>query len=666
MIVVIVISAIAGLIMGKKIVYKPIKIEFKISPLEILQISIITSLEIIATMMVEMYISNWIVSNISSINIVLRLIKMLIENGVLITISLPLLSRTTGIMIQQFDLDLLAGYKIDYVKLNYSLNIVLNCIFISILCWPDFQSGNKESRYVFARVIIWLLTAVGTCFGIGYHCEGRIESEIGNRTKNNRKATGQEDGSKKHRIYWMMAVVFYTMVLFVQLYENSRFEQTYICIYKAIFVGMLFVLVSVWWNGNRLYPSEKVSDKKLKMAIAKIINENVVKSRYRTVSYSLEKTNSRKRLVVSMGNIIWQEHEDDLEDRPFELDDFDYEKCKDYLEMVVKERKELIQRGYRICKESAKNKLIEQSIYGDSTESVNRKKDDDISSRDEPKVKGIIVVIIGLYIIVGIAFPMILQYVISEKTKGSIALNYEWIGFFGSYAGGVLGGLGTLIAVYVTVKNSLYLQNESKKDSDERLQKEIERRNKEIADDKRETLIRERQRFANEIADQIGIYFTHINNYYYASVRAERLYLQLTNAKEELKKSEKAVNEAEDLIKLAAENNPDSLIAAEINKDKAIIKKDSKAMKYKEAYQEYHDNSVDGKRTRANELYFSLKTKLYDIYHAKGLVCVLESIHSKSGSYQEEDKEGKWLESEYEHLMEEFSQFKHNYIYEED
>ncbi len=45
--------------------------------------------------------------------------------------------------------------------------------------------------------------------------------------------------------------------------------------------------------------------------------------------------------------------------------------------------------------------------------------------------------------------------------------NDGWAGFLGSYVGGVLGGLGTLIAMYVTMKHSIEIQAENKKDTDQ-------------------------------------------------------------------------------------------------------------------------------------------------------------------------------------------------------
>ena len=84
---------------------------------------------------------------------------------------------------------------------------------------------------------------------------------------------------------------------------------------------------------------------------------------------------------------------------------------------------------------------------------------------DKKKTIKMTKMIIIIYTTVGIILPFIFKYVIFESTTFSNLSNNEWAGFLGSYVGGILGGLGTLISVFITVKDSRDMQIENKKDT---------------------------------------------------------------------------------------------------------------------------------------------------------------------------------------------------------
>lgn len=102
------------------------------------------------------------------------------------------------------------------------------------------------------------------------------------------------------------------------------------------------------------------------------------------------------------------------------------------------------------------------------------------------------VIIIIEYAVVSTIVLLCMKNAISNE--GSIdAAN--WLGFLGSYVGGVLGGLRTLIAVVITVVNALNIQ---KKDRDDRRVEQIQATRIELT---------------NRIAEYLGTYITHITNY---------------------------------------------------------------------------------------------------------------------------------------------------------
>lgn len=70
-----------------------------------------------------------------------------------------------------------------------------------------------------------------------------------------------------------------------------------------------------------------------------------------------------------------------------------------------------------------------------------------------------------IYLLAGIGLPFLLKYLIFENQALSNLTNNEWAGFLGSYAGGILGGLGTLISVVFTVSSSFNLQKETEREN---------------------------------------------------------------------------------------------------------------------------------------------------------------------------------------------------------
>ena len=121
------------------------------------------------------------------------------------------------------------------------------------------------------------------------------------------------------------------------------------------------------------------------------------------------------------------------------------------------------------------------------------------------KAIGIIVAIL-LVLLAGI--PLILEHFVSRNSVYSVLTNGEWASFLGSYIGGVVGGAGTLIALWVTT-------NETRKIQEENLNQ--------FNADRSLNDRKERKQFADIIAQDISIYIANINNYFYASRHSERL-----------------------------------------------------------------------------------------------------------------------------------------------
>ena len=255
-----------------------------------------------------------------------------------------------------------------------------------------------------------------------------------------------------------------------------------------------------------------------------------------------------------------------------------------------------------------------------------------------------IIAIMIIYLIVGIIIPFILKCTLFNSTSTD-----GWASFLGSYIGGVLGGLGTLIAMYMTIKQAIDMQTDNKKDSDQRMLDEIQRRNDEYKRDKADRQKEQRREFADSIAELIGQYITDISKYHYASLVAESLLKRLQNARDELNRKR------QDYF------SPDN--SANIHTEERALQEYYIAKeRYDEVKAEYDENSKFGKRLAANEAFFTIKSKLSGIKEAEKMIELMETIHDGSGSYHQEASYGSWITCKCDLLIDEYQLFREKYI----
>lgn len=265
--------------------------------------------------------------------------------------------------------------------------------------------------------------------------------------------------------------------------------------------------------------------------------------------------------------------------------------------------------------------------------------------------KNVIWIVIGLYFVGGIILPFIFKFCIFENPALSNLSNNEWAGFLGSYVGGIIGGLGTLIAMYYTVKCSFDLQETNRVEAATTLQEELERRDEEYKRDKedREKERREdekridrseRVEFTNTIAQYLGTYIAEISKYHYASIYAESLNEKEKDTKEKFEKAIKSVK-----------HNQNAFSTLNLTK-----------LKYEEASLERMRNSEQGNRLEANKVYFSMKVLLKDVSEADELINKLEILHKNAGIIHPEIFYSDWIDNKTNELITEYQNFRKAYI----
>ena len=256
------------------------------------------------------------------------------------------------------------------------------------------------------------------------------------------------------------------------------------------------------------------------------------------------------------------------------------------------------------------------------------------------KAIGIIVAIL-LILLAGI--PLILEHFVFRNSVYSVLTNGEWASFLGSYIGGVVGGAGTLIALWVT-------PNETRKIQEENLNQ--------LNADRSLNDRKERKQFADIIAQDISIYIANINNYFYASRHSERLDNDRRNADirlNDIRNKIKYQYGEQEKINIETDTNEYARIELEIEKLKVSEAEASQKLQHIE--DEIDKNRVD--RTIANERLNILKIRLQGIPEAAELIAKLEYIHKYSSGL---GTEFDFMDKETSQLLAITSDFTYKYI----
>lgn len=286
----------------------------------------------------------------------------------------------------------------------------------------------------------------------------------------------------------------------------------------------------------------------------------------------------------------------------------------------------------------------------------------------------IVILIMVVYLLMSVTIPISFKCFIFERTTPANLSNSEWAGFLGSYAGGILGGFGTLIAVYFTVNSSMMIQEQNKKETDDRIADEYKRHQDEVATENKRRVLerksdveenskRDRQLFSNTIAKELGVYITHITKYHYANIEADKIDIKLKLAKSELNKVENELHRMDEVYSHISADDNDTIIKVGLERDKLSNDKDRALRIYNDILTEQKNNSDFGNRIKANEAFFTINAMLYNVPQAKELLSKMASVHEKAGfKNSTEGQLEEWIGDATTELIKSYSEFKDHYI----
>ena len=273
----------------------------------------------------------------------------------------------------------------------------------------------------------------------------------------------------------------------------------------------------------------------------------------------------------------------------------------------------------------------------------------------------IVFIIIIVYCLLGFILPMVCKHIIFGSESFSNLTDNEWISFIGSYVSGILGGLGTLISVFITIKESRYIQAQNKEETDRAILENKKEREKELNEERILQLKKEKREFSDDIAIYVGKYITHISKYYYATISYEVVEEDYEREKKKLEEVEGKIANLNTMID-STKSDSDDFIKLQNKKIKLDNERNSIQRGYNEKLNDKEKNKEEGNRLEANECYFILKTKLYNISEADDFLKQLDVLHTDMfKNLSVESVQKKWLETNSNLLIEKYHKFKNEY-----
>ena len=308
--------------------------------------------------LLECILSNFLLNNFKFESIIGKFAKLFIANGLGILIFSVILSRIFEIMVEKLNLDYFEFYSDLIAKVCFSVLVLAVCFAFM------YKLKDMEVNYEFwmNRVWMWLITVLGTWFGFGFGCKGRIERE--NKIRRNLF----ELNVKKNIIKFWIPIIWPLIVCILILFLICVCDEETIIVFEKyiLYVTLIFVSVGLITLGvcRSVYnPSEDKS----KNNFYKLIN----KSKKNKIVY---KYFGRNRCHIENGflnideiSIIYPGHENDedfvnlfgkIDD--YEINTSNYDETLDFLKKRNENQNEYIKKAYESCIENLRKERLKK------------------------------------------------------------------------------------------------------------------------------------------------------------------------------------------------------------------------------------------------------------------------------------------------------------------
>lgn len=352
-------AAILGIILpilGRR---KPFVIKFSYSPFDWAEPIMMIFCFFAAFFVLEFAVSNYVVSKCYESSPALTLCSKFFENGLLIPFISVLLSIIFEKMIEELNLDYLEYYNDLIAKICFSFLVFAWCFALIVVVWSKMDSMSIEEEAILNRILMWMLTIIGTWLGFGFKCIGRTEKE-----KTRKRTLLKEIDHKKVFKFWLpilISIVISIGILFwVIFFSNQavKFEMTLFCIALS-FVIPGVVIMLVWGRKNN--PTKKQSENDFYKVLKKLKRNEVVEKHFGRNRYHIE----GNILILERVDIRYPDHE--LDEDFLSLFSriefpFDFEHYEDSLELLKSRydsQEEYIRKGFEKCTEEMKKRKMQ-------------------------------------------------------------------------------------------------------------------------------------------------------------------------------------------------------------------------------------------------------------------------------------------------------------------
>lgn len=352
-----------GCAIGIYLFQKPMEISFNVSILDGILLAMQMYVNITIFMLVEILINELQLETIGKKDAsILKIISKLLDSGLLIVVYIVTVSCLFGKKIKDYNLDLNKVYNENVVKIYFSFIVIINCIWIFFSTGFKFGFNGEVQINMIGRTITWALSILGTWFGIGYRCEGRIKEQI----KKNKKITKHLDWKQtiKYSIPFVFlmvfCVIFYTLNIIDYLKKGViKSNNCMIALMLAFGIGIIF---SCWIQKIIWYPSTKESDRRLVRAIRKSDTDKLAVHKYESIEYILIKKEKEYRIDILKRYVVTSSYNSEINEiygnKHIKIKEFVYSNCRNILRKTLEERRELAKK----IKQNEENELEEQLL----------------------------------------------------------------------------------------------------------------------------------------------------------------------------------------------------------------------------------------------------------------------------------------------------------------
>ena len=348
-------GVIVSVIGGKQ----PVRIKFSYSPLDWTTPIFLMFVSFPIVFLIEYSISNLISSLIGDSFWIMIIIAKFFDNGLLVPIFSILLSSLFEKMVEKMNLDYLPYYDDLISKVCFTIIIFSWSIAILFQTVDGNTLVNAENMGIINKVLMWMVTVIGTWLGFGFGCKGRTANE--NKERNNVKKKIDRKCYVKFWLPIMIPLVCCILLLIFMLVATDEMEkyENYLLILTIAFAVPGFVGGIVFKNINN--PSIKKSKKNFYKLIRMYENGEITTKNFGRNKYHIE----GGTLCIESINVEYVNHEDDENfnrlfnkySEPIDTNNYDSLLC--FLEERNKEQNEYIRRGFENCvEEMRKSKLI--------------------------------------------------------------------------------------------------------------------------------------------------------------------------------------------------------------------------------------------------------------------------------------------------------------------